>query len=208
MAHNDERPHIAERVGNALSRGNLRQHDRSGRLLTGTSDLDVVAALGVVGIGERLADAVYRLKYANDHKSYYDALQGVRDLARSMDAKSRWKVRREHLKKMAQHVLDYWLNDSCPTCTGVKYEVIRGSPHLSDRACKACHGSGKKEMPWNRRVPGRPEGKHVTHEKIKEWDAESRDIVASMSRHRALLIELERIEVRVGDALRTKLYAR
>ena len=196
--HNDDRPSIAERVGRTLSRGNLRQRE-------GPCDLDTVGVLGMVGITERLADAVYRLKYANDHKSYDDALTGVYGVAAGLNSRQRWRLKRSALRWMARRVLDYWLMDSCLTCTGVGYEVILGTPHLSDRACQECHGSRKRAMPWLRKLPRRPEGKGATRAHRTRWSAVVRRMEDSMHRHKHLLVELENAERRIGEMMIAKL---
>ena len=200
----EERPTIAERVGKALSRGDMRQYSRTGRVLSG-ADIDTVGALGLVGIQERLADAVYRLKYANDPKSYDSALAGVCGLARSLNTRQRWRYNRKRLSWMAKSVLDYWLADGCPTCTGVGYEIIPGTPHLSDRPCQACHGSRKRTMPWLRATPRRPEGRKDTRDARKLWYAVCERIGSSITRHRLLLVELEVVERRVADKMRSRL---
>lgn len=194
-------PTIAERVGTALSSGDLRQKP-------GPCHLDKIAALGVVGINERLADAVFRLKYSNDHRSYHDALDGVFRLSRALDARQRWRLKRRRLWRMSRAVLDYWYADICRACNGVRYEVIHGSPHLSDRACGGCHGTGKNPMPWlHKRRPRRPEGKGSSPAKLKRWRDKCRLLEDSEQRHRALLVELERCELVIGDKMIRKLAA-
>lgn len=194
----ENRPDITERVGSALSRGDLRQRETM-------CDLDTITALGLVGVSERLADTVYRLKYANDYKSYNDAFDGVYRLARVLDVRLRWRSRRSGLRRMVTRVLGYWLNDVCFTCTGLGYEVARGSPHLSDRACKACHGTKKRPMPWLIRLPRRPEGRRGSRDRVKRWSAKVERINEIMSRHRRLLVELEVSERAIAEKMISKL---
>lgn len=201
---NDERPGIAERVGKALARGDMRQYSRAGRVLSG-ADIDTVGALGLVGIQECLADAVFRLKYANDPRSYDGALAGVCRLARSLNTRQRWRYKRKRLHWMAKRVLDYWLNDACRLCTGVGYEVIPGSPHLSDRPCQQCHGTRKLAMPWVKRIPKKPEGRRTTKAHRQRWYEVSKRMTHSATNHRSLLVELEIAERRIADRMRVKL---
>lgn len=197
----DDFPRVEERVGRALSRGNLRQRE-------GACDLDKVAALGAVGISEPLADAVFRLKYANDPKSYDDALGGMLGLAHSLDNRHGWRLKRQRTQWMARRVLDYWLADVCLLCTGVGYEVIQGSPHLSDRACPACHGERKRPMPWVKRLPREPEGRHGrSHERYKRWQRVVARMVRLQEQHRTLLVTLENVERRIGEKMIGKLAA-
>jgi hypothetical protein len=189
---------VEECVGVALADGDLRQRE-------GPCDLDKIAALGMVGIEERLADTVFRLKYANDSKSFDDALLGVYGLARSLDARNRWRYRRSRLRWMAKRVLRYWLVDVCPLCTGVMYETIGGTPHLSTRTCPQCHGSGKMPMPWVRRLPRQPEGRRASRARIKRWREVCDTITQSMDRHRLLLVKLEQIERAICEKMENKL---
>lgn len=200
MAHIEDIPGVEERVGRALSRGNLRQSEHA-------CDLDKVAALGVVGIQERLADAVFRLKYANDAHAYEDALEGVRSLARNLDMRDRWRLRPKRLRWMATRVLRYWLADVCPLCSGVGYEIIAGSPHLSDRACPACHGERKRPMPWMRKLPREPEARHTprTHVEWARWRKLCERMVRLQLQHRLLLVTLEDVERRIGAKVIAKL---
>jgi hypothetical protein len=194
MQNKEDIPTVAERVGNALASGDLRQKP-------GPCPLDKVGALGMVGISERLADAVFRLKYSNQHKSYEEALQGVYGLTRSLDVRQRWRLRRWRLHSMARTVLDYWLADICRTCNGVKFQVVTGSPHLSDRACRTCHGTGKMPMPWLRRPPEKPKGRRATHQRVKDWRDACRKIEEHNLRYRTLLVELEKCERVIGDKM-------
>jgi hypothetical protein len=200
LAMSEEKARIEEQVGRALSRGDLRQRE------VGTGDIDKIIALGMVGISERLADAVFRVKYANEAREYGNALQGVYGLARALDQRERWRYRRRRLWKMAKQVFNYWLMDVCPLCTGVGYEVVSGSPHLSDRACPACHGERKRMMPWLRlRMPQEPGGRRVTPERRKRWLKRCEMIGVYQKRHRALLVTLETMERVIGEKMIAKL---
>jgi DnaJ-class molecular chaperone len=44
---------------------------------------------------------------------------------------------------MARAVLAWNRHGVCPECNGHGYQVIPGSPSLSDTECKACLGTGK-----------------------------------------------------------------
>lgn len=188
----EDRKTIEERVGSALSSGDL----------TGPN-LDVLTALGVVGIKEPLADAVFRLKYANDAASYPEALSATQTLARFMSRKAGWKLSERHLDTMAKAVLDYWLDDLCKVCDGRGWERPEGAPHLSNTPCQACLGRvdgrvGKRPFPW---LLNRP--------KVRMHDRDStrrrkqllrrRALFDLMTdRHKALLCALEEVERLIG----------
>lgn len=196
----DDKPTVHERVGRALSTGNLRQSENP-------CDLDKVAALGAVGIEERLADAVFRLKYANDPYAYEDAVDGVRSLARRLNEKERWRLRDGRLRRMSKRVLNYWLADVCRLCSGVGYEVVPNSPHLSDRACPACNGERKRPMPWVRKLPKEPEGRMTLalRQRIEGWGKWCKVLERFAYRHRLLLVTLEEVERRIGAKMIAKL---
>lgn len=200
LAMNDDKARIEEQVGRALSRGDLRQR-------IGPSDLDKVIALGAVGITERLADAVFRVKYANDHKEFDTALAGVYGLARAMDARQRWRYRRRRLMWMSKRVLRYWLMDVCQICTGVRYIPAAGTGRLSDVPCPACHAEGKRPMPWVKRLPQEP-GKRVTRAERRRWQDVRSTMLAYQERHRALLVALETMERVIGEKMIAKLSQR
>jgi hypothetical protein len=106
---------------------------------------NAILALGLVGIEEQAADCVFRLKYSNDPHSYGDALKAVSKIAKSLDARHNWRLNSHAL--LAAAVLEYWLCDLCPSCTGIGATPIPGAPVLGP-ACPSCHGSGKRDYPW------------------------------------------------------------
>jgi hypothetical protein len=198
MRNRDDSPTIEERVGAALAMGNLRQRE-------GPCQLDKIGVLGMVGISEKLADAVYRLKYSNEATSYNDAFDGVYRLARVLDRRNRWRMRGTRLRWMTRRVLDYWLIDNCFTCTGVGYQPIPGSPHLSDRPCPSCHGTRKRPMPWIKRLPRKPEGRRVNAHRLARWTQVCRKLTDQAERSRHLLAELEKTERWIGEKIIAKL---
>jgi hypothetical protein len=44
-------------------------------------------------------------------------------------------------------VLAWWLDHVCPVCEGRKKDRIPGTPSLSHKDCKACHGTGEARIP-------------------------------------------------------------
>ncbi len=131
-------PGVEERVGRALA---------GGRLTYQSGSLNAILALGLVGIDELVADAVMRLKHANDPHAYAGAVHAVADMAEKASARHGWRLRDSlHL---ATEVVNYWLYDNCPSCTGIGSQVITGTPMLGP-ACPDCRGSGKRQPPWQR----------------------------------------------------------
>ncbi len=136
MSTINDRPNVEEKIGRALADGDLDYR---------SSAINAVIALGCVSIEEKVADAVFRLKYANDAHSYRDAVKAVSGMAKSLDARHNWRMK-DHAA-MAAEVVKYWLCDLCPSCTGIGAQAITGTPVLGTY-CLACRGSGKRDYPW------------------------------------------------------------
>lgn len=179
-----DRPGIVEKVGTALASGNLTPRE-------GPCSLDRVMALGMVGMEEKIADAVFRLKYANDPKEYHASLVAVIELARRLNNLDNWMMGSK-LVAISEAVLTYWMADTCPVCTGKRADPdkmtptaipITGTPHLQDDACPSCQGSGKRPYPW--------------------LSSRSRD--KSERCHTTLLVAIEEAERRIRDRLISKL---
>jgi len=45
------------------------------------------------------------------------------------------------------NAIHWWLNNRCHMCHGLRWQLIPGTPKLSNRACDACEGSGVRPMP-------------------------------------------------------------
>lgn len=132
----NDRPSVEEKIGRALADGDLDYRSNA---------INAVIALGCVSIEEKVADAVFRLKYANDAHSYADAVKAVSGIAKSLDARHNWRLK-DHAA-IATAVVNYWLCDLCPSCTGIGAQAIAGTPVLGTY-CPACRGSGKRDYPW------------------------------------------------------------
>lgn len=53
----------------------------------------------------------------------------------------------EDAEEKAAAVVLWWLDRACRRCTGRRFELIPGTPALSNRACKACGGLGEANIP-------------------------------------------------------------
>ena len=189
MVEEQERISIEERIGDVLASGNL----------SGNS-VRVVTALGIVGITEPLAQAVFRLKYSNEAASYPQVLADVRHLARWLNAQRNWRLRRSRLDDMAKAVLDYWLLDTCPACKGRAWKVVPGSPYLSDAACPAClERPGKRPYPWLLIRPRIKIRDKAPTARKKELLGRRRTFNVHIERYKELLCEIESGERHVGE---------
>lgn len=186
-----ERRAVEERVGSALSTGKLEWDSSAHTLIT---------ALGLVGITERMADVVFRLRYANDAATYPDALAAVKDLARALAVRGNWRVRRAKLAAMAKAVLDYWLCDLCQRCNGLGFEKVVGTPRLSAKPCPACAGLKKRPAPWERSLPPLPDRRMPAARRHRVLRARAL-LGQEMRRHDDLLAALQSVEAAVARKL-------
>lgn len=89
---------------------------------------------------------------------------GLQTIADTMDGWLNGKLQRKgarpipkvQRREMVVHVLRWWLRPTCGYCEGRGFELVgdddqEGARTLSSRACKACHGTGKR--PVEREVP-------------------------------------------------------
>lgn len=138
-------------------------------LATGTSDLSpnlgarcdidkLIAAAWVAKDPKRTAAmALYRMAVTG-------STCGLQTITDTMDGWLNGKLQRKgarpipkvQRREMVVHVLRWWLRPTCGYCEGRGFELIgdddqEGARTLSDRACKACHGTGKR--PVEREVP-------------------------------------------------------
>lgn len=57
----------------------------------------------------------------------------------------RWSV--SDAEQKAAGLIRWWLNQTCPACNGTKLQVVEGTGRHSGKVCKACSGSGLREIP-------------------------------------------------------------
>lgn len=149
----DDKITAAERYARAATTTDLTPN------LSGRCDADKLIAAGWVARDPRRAAALalYRMAVTGD-------TNGLQPIADTMDGWLNGKLQRKGAKPMPKvqrremvvHVLRWWLQPTCGYCEGRGFELLGdddapGARALSDRACKACHGTGKR--PVEREVP-------------------------------------------------------
>lgn len=126
---------ILDRYASAVRSSNLRSQPN-----TTFSDPDVIGAFGFAGKHEPLGVALQRL-FTGDNT----AAKSVIDvLADKLLGQFSGKLNAAGSRRVAAAVLEWNRNSVCPVCHGSAYEVVPGTPSLSDKECKACRGTGKK----------------------------------------------------------------
>lgn len=124
------------RLASAMRSSNLAMTDRR------VGDADYIAALGLVGIHERGATALWRLVMTLDARSYPDALRRTMGVVRAEDRRLMWRLSAARMREVAEQSLAWLLSPACRVCEGRRYQTIAGTPKLSDVQCQACGGSG------------------------------------------------------------------
>ncbi len=141
----DERPRLDETYARAT-----RSTDLSGSAEHRT-DADVLLAAGYAAQKNRngmVALMAYRMKITGDRASKGEIVELLMDrIAQKVGRRKLPAVTRERSRVIVETVIAWWADDNCETCTGRLMEPIPGTPHLSAIYCKACAGSGKREIP-------------------------------------------------------------
>lgn len=114
---------------------------------TATSNLrveaDVIGAADIlIAAGwsaSRIGSALMRLHTKPDTASLSLVHEQV-----AMQA-ARFKIAKPDV--VASSVIAWWLSRLCRGCHGLKFELIPGTPTLSDKACPACKGTGEARLP-------------------------------------------------------------
>lgn len=57
----------------------------------------------------------------------------------------KWSV--EDAEAKAVEIIRWWLHQCCPVCNGTKFQVVEGTGRHNGKACRECHGTGKREAP-------------------------------------------------------------
>lgn len=129
-----ETPDVAERYITANQSSNLRCDTRS------DAPIGSVGILVAVGWSpSRIGAALMRLHSKPDR----NGLEQVH--AQLMLQAEYWGIERPAAVSAA--VLSWWLSHVCKPCSGVRFELIPGTPALSNRHCKACKGTGEAVLP-------------------------------------------------------------
>jgi hypothetical protein len=106
-------------------------------LSEGVGDVDFLRAAGMVAQHYGTALSVWRLIELGDNTQLRPAFAGLLAACVRMGI-----VHNAH--EIVSNVLSWMAAPICPACEGRGFESIPGTPHLSERACSECDGTGKK----------------------------------------------------------------
>jgi len=112
-----------------------------------TMHSDATTAKERVKEKETLAQREASKWYANEKALFLGKLKTLPSVVNQVKIQcEKWCM--EEPQHVATVIVGHWLNQVCPECNGLKFEVIPDSPVLSDKQCKACHGTGLKRAPY------------------------------------------------------------
>lgn len=136
-----ERPSAFERLSVAIGSSDLTADP------VHRGDLDYIVALGFASARHSaVAGPLMRLHLASSPGALKVAFQSVLGLVKRMNAKKNWRLNTRSIQVVALQALSHHVNPVCPHCHGRKFELMEGAPALSAKACKACHGTGKRPV--------------------------------------------------------------
>lgn len=125
---------MKERIGTAQYSRDLSDHP-DGEL----GDVDIIRACGMVGVSMPLGVSLWRLKVSGDRQEYPRVVEGLIELVHKRGFTGDALV-------LVHRVLRHHLDDVCRTCHGRGYELVEGTPMLSDELCLACGGTGRRRL--------------------------------------------------------------
>lgn len=152
----EEKAGIEEMYQTANNASNLRMDTRDD---APRGAVDVVTAAGWSPV--RMGSALMRLHSEYDGGEQSQRRKGVTETDAILMA-----GRLKTLPAVIQHLTDqaalwamedgpakaktlvlWWLDRQCKKCTGRKFELIPGTPALSNRWCQGCRGTGEAHLP-------------------------------------------------------------
>lgn len=116
-----------ERIGTAQYSDNLGEVGPED-----VGDVDIIRACGMAAQSNPLGLSIWRWRVGGDQRAMFEVAKGL--------------VARGHEPRLVYEVLTHMADDVCRPCHGRGYEVVEGTPMLSDRMCVHCRGTGRKPL--------------------------------------------------------------
>jgi hypothetical protein len=130
---------VTERYSNALEAKSLSVDVR-----TTFSPSDVLGAAGMAAHASSEAMILWSVLFQNKTSAKLAAVDMLAKKLTGQMIRNRWKG---DPRKIAQEVFAWHMHGTCQPCGGRGYELIPGTPTLSDRLCRQCEGTGKLRLP-------------------------------------------------------------
>lgn len=132
----DERITVQEKIGWAISAGNLNQNAER------ESASDRIAALAITG---ELASCLYRIRYGGQVEYRKRAVLLLAADLRGKSKRNRWKLPHpDIIERLAGQAIIEWMEPLCPECRGRKFVGLERLPGAMGvpKICPACSGNG------------------------------------------------------------------
>jgi hypothetical protein len=129
---------ILDKLSSAETSSDLQHHAE--RLC----DIDIIGAAGLAASSNPLHMALYRVKYLHDMTELDQSKRIFILWSRRIMLKR--KLNPASANRIGVQALKSWLHDVCLSCNGQKYQVVPGTPSLSDKPCQRCSGTGRNNV--------------------------------------------------------------
>lgn len=107
-----------ERLACARNSHNLRVDDRF------RGDADYLAAAGMAARTMRVGGALMRLQAGGGRMALDDALDGVRRVVKSMNARRRWRLNSSSIERVAEAAVAHYMAPSIPAEHDLRDELL------------------------------------------------------------------------------------
>lgn len=162
---------VADRYARAITSGNLRVQART----PGDADVLIAAGLSLARKRPRgrpassLASMLYHVRVEYDKvdkrslarsnvnithvllalthvRSLFPVREALRAFTRGQAWREEMELEEATVHRVADGVLEYFLDPICGTCNGTKFKSVLGTGRLSGEACPNCQGSGRRRL--------------------------------------------------------------
>lgn len=82
----------------------------------------------------------------NSRATLRRALDSVHSIVVKLNLRRRWGLDDDQTRVVTKHALMHHVAPACPVCLGRRYEVAEGAPALSGCICRACRGTGRRNV--------------------------------------------------------------
>ena len=130
---------IQERYQVARNTSSLKIEER-----TSLSSADVLTAAGMAGLRNKEALQLWEVAFQGKTSAKMKLIEMLEQKLAQYMIDKRLIGNPRHI---TIEVIAWYLHGTCQPCGGKGYEINLGTPTLSDRLCKHCHGTGKVKLP-------------------------------------------------------------
>lgn len=89
----------------------------------------------------------HALAYAWHRQELVKLAGKLKSLGTAREAVMAWAEAHKIGRQVALDCLHWWLDQTCGTCDGTRYQPVPGTRRLSGKHCPACRGTGQRHIP-------------------------------------------------------------